>query len=75
MTFSGVHIKTLSLVGMVQDYTFLFFFSCRQWEDAEMLYLLQQMYKDLNLTEIFNIEVILPKVTLFKQYQSQYLHL
>lgn len=40
-----------------------------------MLYLLQQMYKDLNLTEIFNIEVILPKVTLFKQYQSQYLHL
>ena len=30
-----------------------------------MLYLLQQMYKDLNLTEIFNIEVILPKVTLF----------
>ena len=66
MTFSCVHIKTLSLVGMVQDYTFLFFFfSCRQWEDAEMLYLLQQMYKDLNLTEIFNIEVILPKVTLF----------
>ena len=31
-----------------------------------MLYLLQQMYKDLNLTEIFNIEVILPKVTLFE---------
>ena len=30
----------------------------RQWEDAEMLYLLQQMYTDLNLIEIFNIEVI-----------------
>lgn len=73
MNFSSVHIKILPLV--VQDHTFLFFFSCRQWEDAEMLYLLQQMYKDLNLTEIFNIEVILPKVTLFKQYQSQYLHL
>lgn len=63
MNFSSVHIEILPLV--VQDHTFLFFFSCRQWEDAEMLYLLQQMYKDLNLTEIFNIEVILPKVTLF----------
>lgn len=63
MNFTSVHIKIFPLV--VQDHTFLFFFSCRQWEDAEMLYLLQQMYKDLNLTEIFNIEVILPKVTLF----------
>lgn len=34
----------------------IFFF--RQWEDAEMLYLLQQMYTDLNLIELFNIEVI-----------------
>ena len=34
----------------------IFFF--RQWEDAEMLYLLQQMYTDLNLLELFNIEVI-----------------
>ena len=36
-------------------YTFCLF---RQWEDAEMLYLLQQMFIDLNLMEKFHIEVI-----------------
>ena len=49
----------------------LWFFSCdktfkkeyklchfRQWEDHEMLYLLQQMYIDLNLIEKFSIEVL-----------------
>ena len=30
-----------------------------------MLYLLQQMYTDLNLVEIFNIEVLLLIMTLF----------
>lgn len=41
-----------------------------QWEDAEMLYLLQQMYKDLNLTEIFNIEIPLLQNFLFEVFRN-----
>lgn len=41
-----------------------------QWEDAEMLYLLQQMYKDLNLMEIFNIETPLLQNFLFEVFRN-----
>lgn len=41
-----------------------------QWEDAEMLYLLQQMYKDVNLMEIFNIETPLLQNFLFEVFRN-----
>ncbi|KAJ7393363.1 hypothetical protein OS493_006334 [Desmophyllum pertusum] len=41
-----------------------------QWEDAEMLYLLQQMYTDLNLTEIFNIEIPILQNFLFEVFRN-----
>lgn len=37
-----------------------------QWEDSEMLYLLQQMFVDLKLVESFYIEVSLPSDSPFK---------
>ncbi|XP_020617045.1 high affinity cGMP-specific 3',5'-cyclic phosphodiesterase 9A-like [Orbicella faveolata] len=41
-----------------------------QWEDAEMLYLLQQMYTDLNLIEIFNIEIPILQNFLFEVFRN-----
>lgn len=43
--------------------------SCRQWEDAEIMVLLQVMYTDLDFTASFNIEAEVLQNFLFEVYR------
>ena len=42
---------------------------CRQWEDAEIMVLLQVMYTDLDFTVTFNIEPEVLQQFLFEVYR------
>ncbi|KAK3740955.1 hypothetical protein QZH41_017795 [Actinostola sp. cb2023] len=47
-----------------------------QWEEEEMLFLLQQMYVDLGLLETFKIEASNPTIVLFaNMYQDKFSHI
>jgi hypothetical protein len=45
-------------------------FDCHQWEDEEILLLLQQMYLDLDLTTKFGIELPTLRNFLYEVYKN-----
>ncbi|KAK2551247.1 High affinity cGMP-specific 3', partial [Acropora cervicornis] len=56
-------VEHLSWLGLFKEMTM-------QWEDHEMLYLLQQMYIDLNLIEKFSIEIPILQNFLFEVFRN-----